>query len=102
MFEYISLAKVNSVPISATAFRRQLSPNVLTVLQWDGGASEKTGEAKSLIAELEDVFVRGQDGLSDSDKLGYTNYGHGQSSGLKSLSAGLRDINVCISFRYRR
>ncbi|TEB23718.1 hypothetical protein FA13DRAFT_1797762 [Coprinellus micaceus] len=76
IFEYVPLTKVNSVPISATTFRRQLSPNVLASLQWDGGAPERTGEAKSLIAELEDVFVRGQDGLSDSDKLGYTNYGH--------------------------
>lgn len=83
IFEYVPLTKVNSVPISATAFRRQLSPNILASLRWDGGAPERTGEAKNLIAELEDVFVRGQDGLSDSDKLGYTNYGHGQFYSLR-------------------
>ncbi|KAJ3545445.1 hypothetical protein NMY22_g2437 [Coprinellus aureogranulatus] len=76
LFEYFPLAKVNTVPISATAFRRQLTPSVLAILQWDGAFPEKTNEAKTLINVLEGAFARGQDGLSESDKLGYTNYGH--------------------------
>ncbi|TEB23719.1 FAD binding domain-containing protein [Coprinellus micaceus] len=76
MFEYFPLAKVNSVPIATTAFRRQLTPSILTVLRWDAAYPEKAAEAKILSAGLEGAFLRAQDGLNNSDKLGYTNYGH--------------------------
>lgn len=76
LFEYLPVTKINSVDISATAFRRQLSPNVLVMLKWDGTAPEKTYEARSLVNELADIFSTSQDGLSASEKLGYSNYGH--------------------------
>jgi hypothetical protein len=93
MFEYFPLAKVNSVPIATTAFRRQLTPSILTVLRWDAAYPEKAAEAKILSAGLEGAFLRAQDGLNNSDKLGYTNYGHGQLS-VVTLFAQVADSKV--------
>ena len=78
LFEYFPLAKVNSVPIATTAFRRQLTPSTLTILRWDATHPERTAEAKALSSGLEEAFLGAQDGLNNSEKLGYTNYGHGQ------------------------
>ncbi|TEB23723.1 hypothetical protein FA13DRAFT_1797769 [Coprinellus micaceus] len=76
LFEYLPVSKINSVTTSATAFRRQTAPNVLVMLKWDGSAPEKTYEARGIVTEIADIFASSQDGLSDSEKLGYVNYGH--------------------------
>ncbi|KAJ3530515.1 hypothetical protein NMY22_g8542 [Coprinellus aureogranulatus] len=76
LFEYLPIAKIHSVDTSATAFRRQTSPNVLVMIKWDGSAPERTYEAKGLVTELADIFTASQEGLSASEKLGYSNYGH--------------------------
>ena len=77
LFEYLPISKINSVNTSATAFRRQTAPNVLVMLKWAGSAPEKTYEARGIVTEIADIFASSQDGLSDSEKLGYVNYGHG-------------------------
>lgn len=78
LFEYFSLKKVNEVPVAATAFRRELSSNILVQLTWDGEHPEWTGEAREVAKDLVDIVLRHQGMLNDSEKLGYTNYGHGK------------------------
>ncbi|KAF5339322.1 hypothetical protein D9611_009894 [Ephemerocybe angulata] len=75
-FEYMSQAKVNSVPVSATAFRRQLAYNILCNIQWDGEGPDRTDEARLLAREMTEIILRGQGTLSEAEKQGYTNYGH--------------------------
>ncbi|KAF6742867.1 FAD binding domain-containing protein [Ephemerocybe angulata] len=77
-FEYMSQAKVNSVPVSATAFRRQLAYNILCNIQWDGEGPDRTDEARLLAREMTEIILRGQGTLSEAEKQGYTNYGHGK------------------------
>jgi hypothetical protein len=74
IYEYFPLHKVNAVPIDATAFRRELTPNILLTFAWDG-AKERTEEARSTAQKLVDILVAGQRGLSKSEEFGYTNYG---------------------------
>ncbi|KAF6757626.1 FAD binding domain-containing protein [Ephemerocybe angulata] len=65
LHEYFSLGKANSVPVSATAFRRQVSSNILTNVAWEPEEGvDKTAEAREIAKELVDI------------KSGYTNYGH--------------------------
>ncbi|KAJ2912202.1 hypothetical protein MD484_g8212, partial [Candolleomyces efflorescens] len=73
IYEYFPLHKVNAVPIDATAFRRELTPNILLTFAWDGG-KERTEEARSTAQKLVDILVAGQSGLTKSEKFGYTNY----------------------------
>lgn len=76
MFEYFPLGKANAVPVSATAFRRELGSNLLTLVHWEGHP-EKTGEARDLANELIDIVMKGPGALTKSQQ-GYTNYGHGK------------------------
>ncbi|RXW25847.1 hypothetical protein EST38_g63 [Candolleomyces aberdarensis] len=73
IYEYFPLHKVNAVPIDATAFRRELTPNILLTFAWSGG-KERTEEARSTAQKLVDILVAGQRGLSKSEEFGYTNY----------------------------
>lgn len=75
MFEYFPLGKANGVPISATAFRRELGSNLLTLITWEG-FPEKTEEARNVANELIDIVMKGPGALTKSQQ-GYTNYGHG-------------------------
>ncbi|KAF5314713.1 hypothetical protein D9611_007026 [Ephemerocybe angulata] len=90
LHEYFPMAKANSVPVSATAFRRQGASNILTSISWEEDVG-KTKEARDLAKELVDIVIRGQgNSLDDAEKSGYTNYGHEDidvpSANLGSLS----------------
>ncbi|KAJ2913687.1 hypothetical protein MD484_g6727, partial [Candolleomyces efflorescens] len=74
MFEYFPLGKANGVPISATAFRRELGSNLLTLITWEG-FPEKTEEARNVASGLIDIVMKGPGALTKSQQ-GYTNYGH--------------------------
>ncbi|KAF6749617.1 FAD binding domain-containing protein [Ephemerocybe angulata] len=78
LFEFFSLAKVNSVSTEATAFRRQLSHNILCTVRWSASVDgpEKTGEARQITKDVHEIILRGQGNLSASEQQGYTNYGH--------------------------
>ncbi|EAU84314.1 FAD binding domain-containing protein [Coprinopsis cinerea okayama7 len=73
IYEYFPLHKVNSVPVHATAFRRETTPNVLLNFTWEGD-KDRTDEARALAKDIIDDVVAGQVGLSNSEKFGYTNY----------------------------
>ncbi|TEB04031.1 FAD-binding domain-containing protein [Coprinellus micaceus] len=55
----LPLSKVNAVPVSATAFRRELT---------------LTFSSLSLGENMVDILIAGQRGLSKSEEFGYTNY----------------------------
>lgn len=74
IYEYFPLQKINSVPIRATAFRRETTPNVLITLSWDP-SQDKTEEARAISKDIIDTIVERQNGLTSSEKFGYTNYG---------------------------
>ncbi|TEB33206.1 FAD-binding domain-containing protein, partial [Coprinellus micaceus] len=52
LFEYFPLTKINSVPPSATAARRDLLPNALVVLKWSGDSPDKSDEANAIVENL--------------------------------------------------
>lgn len=74
IWEYFPLSKVNAVPVSATAFRRELTPNILFTFAW-GGPKDRTSEARTAVQNMVDILIAGQRGLSKSEEFGYTNYG---------------------------
>jgi hypothetical protein len=86
LFEYFSLEKVNSVPVSATAFRRDLSSNILMQLVWDGKYPERTGEARVVMKDMVDIVLKAQGMLNQGAQTAYTNYGHGKSTKVPALS----------------
>ncbi|KAJ3490949.1 hypothetical protein NLJ89_g11388 [Agrocybe chaxingu] len=67
------LKKVNSIPAQSTAFRRVASHNITVYLTWDP-KEDRTEEAMKLVEELCAIASEGQEGLTDSERLGYTNY----------------------------
>ncbi|KAJ2917522.1 hypothetical protein MD484_g2892, partial [Candolleomyces efflorescens] len=73
IYEYVPLDKVNAVPIHATAFRRQFGSNILTSISWEGSL-DRTDGARDIAKDMIDAVLRGEG--SDSEQLGYTNYGH--------------------------
>ena len=75
LFEYFPLAKINSVPTSATASRRDLLPNVLVVLKWSGDSPDRSDEAKTIVGNLVDILKRGKPDLQDGTFLGIASRG---------------------------
>lgn len=74
IYEYFPLHKVNAVAIDATAFRREVTPNILLTFGWDG-TRDRTTQARSAAQKLVGILVAGQHGLSESEEFGYANYG---------------------------
>lgn len=81
MFEYFPLSKICSVLNGETAFRRDPTPSVLTVINWkqDSETDKETGmamveRARALAHELCDL-VGSEGGVTPVQKLGYGNYG---------------------------
>ncbi|CAA7269963.1 unnamed protein product [Cyclocybe aegerita] len=74
-YEFFGLKKVNAVPIDATAFRREMAGNVLINILWDV-SQDRTEEARKLTHELCAIVLEGQQGISESESLGYSNYDH--------------------------
>jgi hypothetical protein len=73
--EYLPVRKINSVPTNATAFRRERTANVVSVISWPHTEGEdKTAKAREISQKVGEILTEGQD-LTPSAKLGYTNYG---------------------------
>ncbi|KAH6909363.1 FAD binding domain-containing protein [Coprinopsis sp. MPI-PUGE-AT-0042] len=79
--EYLPLDKINSVPTTQTAFRRERASNIVTVISWPHSEGEdKTPRARTLYGELDHILTQGQ-GISGSAKLGYANYDMDHAAG---------------------
>ena len=76
IYEYFPLSKVNSVPVNATAFRREMTPNILFIISWKD-LHDRTEEARSVVKKLAQIILEQQvaSGLTKSEAVGYTNYG---------------------------
>lgn len=74
-YEYFPRRNINSVPMDATAFRRELVPNALVILTWDNKAGDCSEEARQLANELANIVVGVQSDITPSEALGYSNYG---------------------------
>lgn len=87
LFEYFPLKKINSIPRSETAFRRDSTPTVCISFQWDTTASagidlgagerENVNKARGWARGIAEILLAGQaDGaLSETEKFAYANYG---------------------------
>ncbi|KAH6909362.1 FAD binding domain-containing protein [Coprinopsis sp. MPI-PUGE-AT-0042] len=85
--EYLPLDKVNSVPTTQTAFRRERTSNIITLISWPYSEGEdKTPRARALYGELDHILTQGQ-GISGSAKLGYANYDMDHAAGDKDSPA---------------
>jgi hypothetical protein len=75
LIEHFPLGKISSVSGGVTAFRRDPTHSVLAAVFWDEDRKENTERARAWAHELADIIADGQDGLTGSLGLGYTNYG---------------------------
>ncbi|KAL9713801.1 hypothetical protein Ac2012v2_003412 [Leucoagaricus gongylophorus] len=73
LYEWISLEKINSVPVNKTAYRRLSVPNCLVSISWPGNthSADKVDEARSLTRQL---AARVAGGELSSKNQGYANY----------------------------
>ncbi|KAI0751466.1 FAD-binding domain-containing protein [Daedaleopsis nitida] len=96
LMEYFSLHKVNAVPDDATAYRRGLAPNVLTVVY----AKEETETSLQFIRDSTHELVALLTGKSE-DNLGYGNYNpDSEASPLGgSVSAAKADVNFGVNYK---
>ncbi|TBU32020.1 FAD-binding domain-containing protein [Dichomitus squalens] len=69
LFEYFPLGKVNSVPDDATAYRRHLSPNVLSVVYYKEESDKAFKYSRDTTHELCSLITG-----KSADNLGYGNY----------------------------
>ena len=80
LYEYLSVAKINSVPTNATAYRRRPGFNILLLANWAEDTPENHNAARDGVGSLADIFSKSQADLSEADKVGYANYGMGLPS----------------------
>lgn len=83
LFEYFPLSKINSVPNGVTAFLRHPTPGVLILVAWEQDSETDNDmsmamveSARTLSNELCDIIGKTatQDGVTNIQKFGYTNY----------------------------
>lgn len=64
-----------SVPAGTTAFRRDSTPSVLVGITWKENTEGNTDIARSCSHELGGIVTGAQQGLTDVQSQGYSNYG---------------------------
>lgn len=75
LFEYFPLAKISAVPLDSTAFRRDPTASILVLVMWNEDTKENSDRARDVAYELAEVVVEGQQGVSSTQSMGYSNYG---------------------------
>ncbi|KAG6889203.1 hypothetical protein C0995_002663 [Termitomyces sp. Mi166 len=75
LFEYFPLAKVSAVPSASTAFRRDPTSSILALVIWKDDTEENLERGRTVAHELAKVIIEGQQGMSSTQSLGYSNYG---------------------------
>ena len=58
------------MPSSATAFRRDLAPNVMILIAWENNGNDSVDKAREYANAIVDILVGDQ-----ANKEGYANYG---------------------------
>ena len=84
LFEYLQIEKIKSIDSNTTAFRRDPIPSFMIIVRWDANDAgsdegqkvndETTSRARSLAQGASEIVARNAV-LSDSQRLGYSNYG---------------------------
>ncbi|KAG6864277.1 hypothetical protein C0993_009051, partial [Termitomyces sp. T159_Od127] len=74
LFEYLPLAKIGAVPSDRTAFRRDPTASILVLVIWKEDTKENSDRGKSVAHELAELVVEGQQGVSPTQIMGYSNY----------------------------
>ncbi|KAH6915196.1 FAD binding domain-containing protein [Coprinopsis sp. MPI-PUGE-AT-0042] len=85
IYEYFPLQKINSVPVRATAFRRQLDPNILITFAWEG-EEDRSAKARDIVNKIVDDIVGPIEDVPNPDRIGYTNYDTDMTYGGPSTS----------------
>lgn len=75
LYEYFSTHRINAVPRSVTAFRRDPTSAIVTLVFWDANAPDKSSQAREIVSELYDILAKGQSNMSEAHQLGYSNHG---------------------------
>lgn len=75
LFEYIPLDKINAVPNTATAFRRDATSNVALVFLWKEDAAGNVELSRKTARMFYQMLGEGQSDLTTSEAAGYSNYG---------------------------
>ncbi|KAF9569413.1 FAD-binding domain-containing protein [Agrocybe pediades] len=81
IYEYVPLDKINSVPTHATAFRREITSNILVNLTWDQSIQDRTEGGRKIAKELTSILAGSASDLTISQSLGYSNYDPDYSAG---------------------
>ncbi|KAF9457221.1 hypothetical protein BDZ94DRAFT_1314423 [Collybia nuda] len=88
LIEYFPLTKIISVDKSLTAFRRDPTNNVVAGFMWPNDKEEHTEKARKWTHELIRIIIDGQNGLTGTLSLGYTNYDPSAVSDEKDADPG--------------
>ncbi|KAG6907434.1 hypothetical protein DXG01_008899 [Tephrocybe rancida] len=83
MFEYLPLSKISAVPAGTMAFRRNPTSNVLVLGIWKEDTEENTERGRKAAHELASIVASGQEGVTEAQSLGYSNYDAEAVSGEK-------------------
>ncbi|KAG6918723.1 hypothetical protein DXG01_012208 [Tephrocybe rancida] len=83
VFEYLPLSKISAVPAGTTAFRRDPTPSVLVLGIWKEDTEENTERGRKVAHELASIVAGGQEGVTEAQSLGYSNYDAEAVSGEK-------------------
>ena len=70
VFEFVPLHKVASVPSSATAFRRNVAPNIMILIAWNKDGEDSVDKARGYANAVVDILMG-----DEANKEGYANYG---------------------------
>ncbi|KAG6864200.1 hypothetical protein C0991_011625 [Blastosporella zonata] len=83
LFEYLPLSKISDVPANATAFRRDPTPSILVLGIWKTDTEANTERGRKVAHELAQIVKGGQDDMTETESLGYSNYDAEAVSGEK-------------------
>lgn len=75
LFEYFPLGKISAVSPEITAFRRDPTASILALVMWKEDTKENSDRGRSVAHELAELVVAGQQGVSPTQIMGYSNYG---------------------------
>ncbi|KAG5651060.1 hypothetical protein H0H81_010042 [Sphagnurus paluster] len=84
VFEYFPLGKVISVPQGTTAFRRDPTPTLLLMAQWEETSGIDTERAREITHEITSIVAGTQTELLEAERFGYGNYDADAVTGRKA------------------
>ncbi|KAG6828474.1 hypothetical protein H0H92_007840 [Tricholoma furcatifolium] len=75
IFEYMPLSRINAIPTTNTAFRRDPTSNALVLVIWKENNEANNERGRDVARQLAQIILSGQATVTATQSLGYSNYG---------------------------